>query len=113
MSKFWVRIISFSSLETDSGFDSEDSETKFDRARSTPGNSLLKVLRAIFIYLFIYLFIIYHLFMYLFIFSISWQIYKNKKSHEDNLYKSYVTRYENKSPQKIVDYNNLTLKNNL
>ena len=66
MSKFCVRIISFSSLETDSGFDSEDSEIKFDRALSKPWNSLLKALRAIFIYLFIYLFS--YLFIYLFIY---------------------------------------------
>ena len=46
-SKFCFRIISFSSLESELGFDSEDTEINFDRARSTTVNSLLRALRAI------------------------------------------------------------------
>jgi len=48
MSKFCLRIISFSSLESELSFDSEDSEINFDRARSTTVNSLLRALRAIY-----------------------------------------------------------------
>ena len=47
-SKFSFRIISFSSLELELSFDSEDSEINFDRARSTTVNSLLRALRAIY-----------------------------------------------------------------
>jgi len=46
-SKFCLRIISFSSLESELSFDSEGSEINFDRARSTTVNSLLRALRAI------------------------------------------------------------------
>jgi len=46
-SKFCSRIISFSSLESELGFDSEDTEINFDQARSTTVNSLLRVLRTI------------------------------------------------------------------
>ena len=47
-SKFCLRIISFSSLESELSFDLEDSEINFDRTRSTTVNSLLRALRAIF-----------------------------------------------------------------
>jgi len=47
-SKFCLRIISFSSLESELSFDSEDSEINFDRARSTTVNSLLRALRVIY-----------------------------------------------------------------
>ena len=47
-SEFCLRIISFSSLESDLSFDSKDSEINFDRARSTTVKSLLGALRAIF-----------------------------------------------------------------
>ena len=47
-SKFCLRIISFSSLESELSFDSEGSEINFDRARSTTVNSLLRALRAIY-----------------------------------------------------------------
>ena len=46
MSKFCLRIISFSSLESELSFDSKDSEINFDRATTTV-NSLLRALRAI------------------------------------------------------------------
>ena len=46
-SKFCFRIISFTSLESELGFDSEDTEINFDRARSTTVNSPLRALRAI------------------------------------------------------------------
>ena len=47
-SKFCFRIISFSSLESELGFDSEDTEINFDRAaRSTTVNPLLRALRTI------------------------------------------------------------------
>jgi len=46
-SKFCFRIISFSSLESELGFDSEDTEINFDRARSTTENPLLRALRTI------------------------------------------------------------------
>ena len=42
-SKFCLRIISFSSLESELSFDSEGSEINYDRARS-----LLRALRAIY-----------------------------------------------------------------
>ena len=42
-SKFCLRIISFSSLESELSFDSEGSEINFDRARSTTVNSLLRI----------------------------------------------------------------------
>ena len=44
MSKFCFRIISLSSLESELGFDSKDSEISFDRALTL---SLLRALRAI------------------------------------------------------------------
>jgi len=47
-SKFCLRIISFSSLESELSFDSEDSEINFDQACSTTVNSLLRALRAIY-----------------------------------------------------------------
>jgi len=47
-SKFCLRIISFSSLESELSFDLEDSEINFDQARSTTVNSLLRALRAIY-----------------------------------------------------------------
>jgi len=47
-SKFCLRIISFSSLESELSFDSEDTEINFYRARSTAVNSLLRALRAIY-----------------------------------------------------------------
>jgi len=48
-SKFCLRIISFSSQESELSFDSEDSEINFDRACSTTVNSLLiRALRAIY-----------------------------------------------------------------
>ena len=43
-SKFCLRIISFSSLESELSFDSKDSEINFDRARSTTVKSLLGAL---------------------------------------------------------------------
>ena len=46
-SKFCFRIVSFSSLESELSFASEDSEINFDRTRSTTVNSLLRALRAI------------------------------------------------------------------
>jgi len=46
-SKFCFRIISFSSLESELGFDAEDTEINFDRARSTTVNPLLRALRTI------------------------------------------------------------------
>jgi len=46
-SKFCFRIISFSSLESELGFNSEDTEINFDRARSTTVNPLLRALRTI------------------------------------------------------------------
>jgi len=48
MSKFCIRIISFSSLESELSFDSEDSEIDCDQACSTTVNSLLGALRAIY-----------------------------------------------------------------
>jgi len=45
--KCCFRIISLSSLESESSFDSEDSEINFDRARSTTVNSMLRALRTI------------------------------------------------------------------
>jgi len=47
-SEFCLRIISFSSLESELSFDSEDSEIKFSRACSTTVNALLRALRAIY-----------------------------------------------------------------
>ena len=47
-SKFCLRIISFSSLESELSFDSEGSEINFDRARLTTVNSLLRALREIY-----------------------------------------------------------------
>jgi len=47
MSKFCFKIISFSSLESELGFDSEDTKINFDRTRSTTMNSLLRALRTI------------------------------------------------------------------
>ena len=47
-SKLCFRIISFSSLESELSFDSEDFEINFDRARSTTVNPLLRALRAIY-----------------------------------------------------------------
>ena len=47
-SKFCFRIISFSSLESELGFDSEDTEINFDRACSITVNSLLRALRTIY-----------------------------------------------------------------
>ena len=47
-SKVCLRIISFSSLESELSFDSEDSEINFDRAHSTTVNALLRALRAIY-----------------------------------------------------------------
>jgi len=46
-SKFCFRIICFSSLESELGVDSEDTEINFDRAHSTTVNSLLSALRTI------------------------------------------------------------------
>jgi len=46
-SRFCFRIISFSSLESELGFNSEDIEINFDRARSTTVNSMLRALRTI------------------------------------------------------------------
>ena len=46
--KFCLRIISFSSLESELSFDSKDSKINFDRARSTTVNSLLGALRALY-----------------------------------------------------------------
>ena len=47
-SKFCLRVISFSSLESELGFDLEGSEINFDRACSTTVNSLLRALRAVY-----------------------------------------------------------------
>ena len=47
-SEFCLRIISFSSLESELSFDSDGSEINFDRARSTTVNSLLRTLRAVY-----------------------------------------------------------------
>jgi len=47
MSKFCFKIISFSSLESELGFDSEDTKINFNRTRSTTVNSLLRALRTI------------------------------------------------------------------
>ena len=46
-SKFCLRIICFSSLESELGFDSEETEINFDQAHSTTVNSLLRALRTI------------------------------------------------------------------
>jgi len=46
-SKFCFRIISFSSLESELGFNLEDTEINFDGARSTTVNLLLRALRTI------------------------------------------------------------------
>ena len=46
-SKFCLRIIFFSPLESELSFDSEDSEINFDGARSTTVKSLLGALRAV------------------------------------------------------------------
>ena len=46
-SKSCFRIVSFSLLESELSFDSEDSKINFDRARSTTVNSLLIALRTI------------------------------------------------------------------
>jgi len=46
-SKFCFRIIYFSSLESELGFDSEKTEINFDQAHSTTVNSLLRALRTI------------------------------------------------------------------
>ena len=48
MTKVCFKIISFSSLESELGFDSEDTEINFDRGRSTTVNSLLRALRTIY-----------------------------------------------------------------
>ena len=45
-SEFCLRIISFSSLESELSLDSKDSKINFDRARSTTVKSLLGALRA-------------------------------------------------------------------
>ena len=47
MSEFYLRIISFSSLESELSFDSKDSKINFDRAHSTTVKSLLGALRAL------------------------------------------------------------------
>ena len=47
-SEFCLRIISFSSLESELSFDSKDSKINFDRARSTTVKSLLGALRALY-----------------------------------------------------------------
>ena len=47
-SKFCLRIISFSSLESKLSFDSKDSKINFDRAHSTTVKSLLGALRALY-----------------------------------------------------------------
>ena len=46
-SEFCLRIISFSSLESELSFDSKDSKINFDRAHSTTVKSLLGALRAL------------------------------------------------------------------
>ena len=46
--EFCLRIISFSSLESELSFDSKDSKINFDRARSTTVKSLLGALRALY-----------------------------------------------------------------
>ena len=46
-SEFCLRIISFSSLESELSFDSKDPKINFDRARSTTEKSLLGTLRAL------------------------------------------------------------------
>ena len=47
-SEFCLRIISFSSLESELSFDSKDSKINFDRARSTTVKSLLGALTALY-----------------------------------------------------------------
>ena len=47
-SEFCLRIISFSSLESELSFDSRDSKINFDRARSTTVKSLFGALRALY-----------------------------------------------------------------
>ena len=47
-SEFCLRIISFSSLESELSFDSKDSKINFDQARSTTAKSLLGALRALY-----------------------------------------------------------------
>ena len=47
MCKFCFKIISFSSLESELSFDSEDSKINFARAHSTTVNSWLRALRVI------------------------------------------------------------------
>ena len=47
-SEFCLRIISFSSRESEFSFDSKDSKINFDRARSTTVKSLLGALRALY-----------------------------------------------------------------
>ena len=47
-SEFCLRIISFSSLESELSFDSKDSKINFDRACSTTVKSLLGALRALY-----------------------------------------------------------------
>ena len=47
-SEFYLRIISFSSLESELSFDSKDSKINFDRACSTTVKSLLGALRALY-----------------------------------------------------------------
>ena len=46
--EFHLRIISFSSLESELSFDSKDSKINFDRAHSTTVKSLLGALRALY-----------------------------------------------------------------
>ena len=47
-SEFCLRIISFSSLESELSFDSKDSKITFDRTRSTTVKSLLGALKALY-----------------------------------------------------------------
>ena len=47
-SEFCLRIISFSSLESELSFDSKDSKINFDRARSATVKSLLGALRTLY-----------------------------------------------------------------
>ena len=47
-SEFCLRIISFSSLQSELSFDSKDSKINFDRALSTTVKSLLGALRALY-----------------------------------------------------------------
>ena len=47
-SEFCLRIISFSSLESELSFDPKDSKINFDRARSTTVKSLLGALKALY-----------------------------------------------------------------